>query len=93
MVLDDPSCMTMGSMSHVKEEKNDLVKDIHRLACLGVHLEDSPIGGFMVLHNSESSLVVEVKSKEHLDRPFMELKESFIGKLTESFSLGAGMAS
>ena len=53
VVADTFSCMTMGSMSHVKEEKNDLVKDIHRLAYLGVHLEDSPIGGFMVLHNSD----------------------------------------
>ena len=69
------------------------MKDAHWLTRLGVRLEDSPYGGFMVDHNSESSLVVEVKSKEHLDRPFMELKESFIGKLTESFSLGAGMAS
>ena len=60
-------CMTMGSVSHVEEYKKDLVKDVHRLARLGVRLEDSPSGGFMVHHNSESSLVVEVKSKQHLD--------------------------
>ena len=33
------------------------------LSRLGVRLEYSPKGGFMVCHNSESSLVVVVKSK------------------------------
>ena len=59
--------MTMGSVSHVEEDKENLVKDVHRLARLGVILEDSPNGGFMVHHNSKSSLVVEVKSKKHID--------------------------
>ena len=52
-----------------------------------MRLEDSPDGGFMVHHNSESSLVVEVKSKQHLDQTLMELKESVLVKLNESFSL------
>ena len=58
MVADVLSCMTMGSVSHVEESKKDLFKDVHRLARLGVRLEDSPNGVFMVHHNSESSLVV-----------------------------------
>ena len=41
----------------------------------------------MVHHNFESSLVVEVKSKQHLDQPLMELKESILSKINESFSL------
>ena len=73
-------------MSHVDETKKDLVKDVHRLAILDVMLEDSPNGGFMVHHNSELSLVVEVKSKQDLDQPLMELKESVIGNLNESVS-------
>ena len=52
------------------------MRGIHRLAILGVRLEDSPNGGFMVYHNLESSLVIEVKSKQHLDQSLMELKES-----------------
>ena len=48
-------------------------------------------GNFMVGNNSESSLVVEVKSKQHLDLALMELKESVLVKLNESFSLGGGM--
>ena len=51
-------------------------------------LESSPDRGAIVHHNSESSLVVEVKSKQHLDLALMELKESVLRKLIESFSLG-----
>ena len=50
-------------------------------------MEDSLNGGFILHRNSESSLVVEVKSKKHLDPSLMELKESVLGKLDESFSL------
>ena len=42
----------------------------------------------MVHHNFESSLVFEVKSKQHLDQSLMELKESVLGNLNEEFSLG-----
>ncbi|TMW97475.1 hypothetical protein EJD97_005423 [Solanum chilense] len=35
-------------------------------------------GGFIAHHKSESSLVVEVKSKQHLDQSLMELKESVL---------------
>ena len=39
----------------------------------------------MVHHNSESYLMVEVKSKQHLDHPLMELKEYVLSKSNESF--------
>ena len=68
-------------MPHVEESKKDLVKDVHWLAHLGVRLADSPNGGFIVHHNSKSSLMVEVKSKKHLDPSFMELKKSVLGKI------------
>ena len=54
MVADALSHITIRSVSHMEEEKKELVKDVHRLARLGVQLEDSPNGGFMVHHNSES---------------------------------------
>ena len=53
-----------------------------------MRLENSPNGGFMVYHNFESSYLVEVKFKEHLDKPLMELKESVLGKLNELLSMG-----
>ena len=40
IVLDALSCMTMGSVSHIEEGKKNIVKDVHRLAKLGVRLED-----------------------------------------------------
>ncbi|XP_069145898.1 uncharacterized protein [Solanum lycopersicum] len=88
VVADALSCLTMGSVSHVEKDKNDLVKDVPKLARLGLRLEDTPNGGLMVHHKSVSSLVVEVKSEQHHDQPLMELKESVLGKLKESFSLG-----
>ena len=64
------------------------MKDVHRLARLGVSLENSPNGGFMVHQNSESALVVEKKCKQDLDQSLMKLKESVLGKFNKSFSLG-----
>ena len=46
-----------------------------------MRLEDSSDGGFMVHKNSESSLVVEVKSKKHHDKSLIELKKTVLGKL------------
>ena len=59
--------MTMGSVSHLDEAKKDLAREVHRLDRLGVRLESSQDVGAIVHSNSESSQVVEVKSKQHLD--------------------------
>ena len=48
-----------------------------------MRLESSPDWGSIVHHNSKSSLVVEVKSKQHLDLALKELKELVLGKLNE----------
>ena len=42
----------------------------------------------MVHYNSDSSLVVELKSKQQLDPLLMELKESVLDKLNYSLSQG-----
>ena len=76
----------MGVLYHL--DKYNVVKDVHRLARLGVRIEDSRIGCVVVRHNSESSLVFELKSKKHFDQALMELKELVLSKLNESFSLG-----
>ncbi|XP_069143421.1 uncharacterized protein [Solanum lycopersicum] len=78
----------MGSVSHVDEDKKDLVKDVHMLAPFDVRLENSTNVSFMVHYNARYALVVEVKSKKHLDKLLMNLKESVLGKLNESLSLG-----
>ena len=58
MVADALSRMTMDSVSHVEKSKKYMVKDVHRLARLGVRLDDYLNGSFMVHHNCESSLVL-----------------------------------
>ena len=42
----------------------------------------------MVHHNYKTSLVVEVKSKQHLDPLSVELKDSVLSNYNESFSQG-----
>ena len=78
VVADALSCMTMGRVSHIDEAKKDLRKEIKRLARLGVRLKGSPNGGAIVHHNSNSSLVFVVKSKQYLDKYLMEFKEAFL---------------
>ncbi|KAH0654435.1 hypothetical protein KY290_032963 [Solanum tuberosum] len=55
--------LSMGSTAHFEEDKRELVKDVHRLARLGVRLMDSTEGGVVVMNRAESSLVSEVKEK------------------------------
>ena len=43
VVVDALRRMTMGSVSHVEEGRNDLVEDVNRFAILGDQLEDSPM--------------------------------------------------
>ena len=88
VVVDALSRMMMGSVCHIDEVKKDLMKYVHRFARLGVRLEYSLNGRLKVHHNSESSLVVEVKSKQYLDKSLMEFKESVLGKLNREFFLG-----
>lgn len=64
------------------------MKDVHRFSTLVVRLEDCPNGAFMVHNNFESSLVVGVKCKQHIDTILMELKKMVLSKSKESFSRG-----
>ena len=70
----------------LKTRIKNFIKDVQRLVLLGVQFNDSPNGGFIVHHNSDSSLVVPMKPKKHLDLLLIEFKESVLGKLNESFS-------
>ena len=87
VVADALSRMSMGSKAHVKDEKKELVKDIHRLVRLGVRLVDSTSGDVSFHPSSKSSLVVEVKEGKHFDPVLMGLKDSVLDKMNESFSL------
>ena len=53
-----------------------------------MRLDDSTSGGISVHPSSESSLVVEVKKGQHLDSMLIELKDSVLVNMNESFALG-----
>ena len=88
IVADALRKMSMGSTVHIEDENKELAKDVHRLARLCVRLNDSTSGGVSVYPSSESSLVVEVKQGQQLDPVLMELKDSVLINMNESFSLG-----
>ena len=81
------SRLTINNISHIDDEKKELVKDLHQLARLCVRLKDSPNGGFSVHSSSESSFIVDVKANQHVDTLIMEVKDMVFSKLNESFSL------
>ena len=64
------------------------MKDIHRLAELGVRLVDSTSGGVSVNPSYDSSPVVEAKKGQSRDLVLIELKDSVLVKMNESFYLG-----
>ena len=64
----------MGSVAHIEDERKELVKDVHRLARLGVRLMSISNNGVTVQNGEESSLVVEVKEKQESDPILLELK-------------------
>ena len=76
----------MGSVAHVEEERKDLVKDVHRLARLGVRLMSISDSGVIVQKWVESSLVVEVKEMQDSDPMLLELKGAVHNKTVEVFS-------
>ncbi|XP_069154478.1 uncharacterized protein [Solanum lycopersicum] len=88
IVADGLRRMSIGSTIDVEDEKKELTKDMHRLDRLGVWLHDSTSRVVSVHPSYESSLVVELKEGQHLDVMLMELKDSALVKMNESFSLG-----
>lgn len=83
VVLDALSRLCMGSVAHVKDEKEKLVQDVHRFARLGVQIVDFLEGSFTVHSGFESSFVVDVKSKQGLDPILIELKELVLKKFVD----------
>ncbi|PHT55763.1 hypothetical protein CQW23_04249 [Capsicum baccatum] len=64
VVADALSRLSMSRFYHIEEGKREMVKDILRLANLGVRLLDSEDGGVIVHEIAKSSLCAEVKEKQ-----------------------------
>ena len=78
----------MGSVAHVEEKRKELVKDVHRLARLGVRLMSISDSGVTVQNGAESCLVVEVKKKQESDPILLELKSAVNNQRVDIFSQG-----
>ena len=76
----------MRSVDHVEEERKELVKDVHRLARLGVHFTTISNGCVIVYNGEESSVVVKVKEKQDNDPILLELKGTVHNQRVEVFS-------
>ena len=86
VVADALSRLYIGSVAHVGEKIKDLVKDVHRLARLGVRLMSISDSGVTVQNGAESSLVEEVKEKKESDLMLLELKGAVNNQRVEVFS-------
>ena len=78
----------MGSAAHVEEERKEIVKDVHRIARLGVCLGSISDSGVTVQNGAESSLVMEVNENQHSDPILLELKGAVHNQRVEVFSQG-----
>ena len=78
--------LSMGSVAHVEELKKELVKDVHRLARLGVCLMSITYNGVTVQNVAESSLVIEVKENKDIDPILLEIKNAVHNQIVEVFS-------
>ena len=67
VVVDALSRLSIDCVAHVEEKSEELVKDVHRLARLGVRLMNISDSCVTVHNGAESSLVVEVKEKQESD--------------------------
>ncbi|WMV29798.1 hypothetical protein MTR67_023183 [Solanum verrucosum] len=62
------SRLSIGSVAHLKDGKNELVSDIHRLGRLGVRLVHYNEGGVVFQNWSKSYFLSDVKPKQDLDQ-------------------------
>ncbi|MCF6774896.1 transposase family protein [Corynebacterium sp. MC-12] len=82
----------MDSLAHIDGSANEVVRVVHRLARLGVRLEEVDNGGIVVVDGSKSSLVDEVIAKQDLDSSLLELKALVKEGKVEVFSQGGDSA-
>ena len=75
VVMDSLSQLSMVILAHVEVEKKELVHDVHIFSRLGAQVVDSIKGGVTVHNASESSYVMDGKSKNNLDPILLKLKE------------------
>ena len=88
VVVDALSRLSIDCVAHVEEKSEELVKDVHRLARLGVRLMIISESGVKLQNGKESSLIVMVKEKQESDLIILELKGALNNQRVEVFSQG-----
>lgn len=78
----------MESVAHVEKGKKDLVKDVYRVARLGVCPTNLDYGGAINHNGFESSLLIEVNEKLGKDPIFLQLKETILNNIVLVFCQG-----
>ena len=82
------SRLSMGTVADVQEEKKELVKDVNRLAHLGVHLMIISYNGVTLDNGEESCFVVDVKENQDSEPILLELKGAVHNQRVEVLSQG-----
>ncbi|XP_075108935.1 uncharacterized protein LOC142180766 [Nicotiana tabacum] len=85
---DTLSRKSLDSLVHLRAYQRLLAKEVHWLSTLGVWLTVSGEGRVIVRNRVESSLIVEVKEKQHEDPLLVQLEEGIHKHKTMDFSLG-----
>lgn len=87
VVADALNRKSMGSLASTPPEKKEIVRDIHKLASLGVRLADSGNVGVSVRGIAESSIVVEIKQHQYEDPVLVRYRELALEKEQAPFEL------
>ncbi|WMV33474.1 hypothetical protein MTR67_026859 [Solanum verrucosum] len=86
VVIDALSRLSLGSVARVEDDKKKLVRNIHRLARLGVLLVEYIEGGVVVHKGSKLYFVLDVKAKQYHEPILIHLKMLVSEKVTEAHS-------
>ncbi|MDV3192745.1 MAG: hypothetical protein Q8840_02185, partial [Sweet potato little leaf phytoplasma] len=74
IIADTLNRLSMGILVHLPPVQREIVRDIHKLANVGVRLVDSEDGGVVVLNSAESSLMASIKQRQYDDPLFFQYK-------------------
>ncbi|XP_049406096.1 uncharacterized protein LOC125869682 [Solanum stenotomum] len=87
VVADALSQLSMGSLVHLPCVQQEVVRDVHKLASLGVRLLEAEDRGVVVQNTAESSLVALVKEKQYDDPIFQQYREGIREHQITAFNL------
>ncbi|WMV41240.1 hypothetical protein MTR67_034625 [Solanum verrucosum] len=87
VVADALSRLSMGSLVHLPCIKQEIVRDVHKLASLGVQFFEAEDGRVIVQNTTESLLVALVKEKQYDDPLFLQYREGIHEHQITAFNL------